>query len=51
MDADLLKSAAVTPRGACERAVALLVEGGFAAISHRAVAKRAGLPLAVTTCH
>ena len=30
-------------------AVALLTEGGFAAISHRAVAERAGLPLAATT--
>lgn len=30
-------------------AVALLAEGGFVAISHRAVAARAGLPLAATT--
>lgn len=30
-------------------AAALLAEGGFAAVSHRAVAERAGLPLAATT--
>ncbi|MEV0617478.1 DUF952 domain-containing protein [Nonomuraea sp. NPDC050404] len=30
-------------------AVALLTEGGFAAVTHRAVAHRAGLPLAATT--
>ncbi|GAB3433147.1 TetR family transcriptional regulator [Actinophytocola sediminis] len=30
-------------------AVALLVEGGFEAVRHRAVAERAGLPLASTT--
>lgn len=29
--------------------VELLTEGGFAAVSHRAVAERAGLPLAATT--
>jgi TetR/AcrR family transcriptional regulator, regulator of biofilm formation and stress response len=29
--------------------VALLTDGGFAAVSHRAVADRAGLPLAATT--
>jgi DNA-binding transcriptional regulator YbjK len=29
--------------------IGLLAEGGFAAISHRAVAERAGLPLAATT--
>jgi DNA-binding transcriptional regulator YbjK len=32
-----------------DAAAALLEEGGFAAVSHRAVAKRAGLPLAATT--
>jgi DNA-binding transcriptional regulator YbjK len=32
-----------------EAAAALLVEGGFDAIRHRAVAERAGLPLASTT--
>jgi DNA-binding transcriptional regulator YbjK len=30
-------------------AVALLTEGGFAAVTHRAVAQHAGLPLAATT--
>ncbi|WP_162795598.1 TetR/AcrR family transcriptional regulator [Nonomuraea lactucae] len=30
-------------------AVELLTEGGFAAVTHRAVAQRAGLPLAATT--
>jgi DNA-binding transcriptional regulator YbjK len=32
-----------------DAAVELLTEGGFAAVSHRAVADRAGLPLAATT--
>ncbi|GAA2906923.1 hypothetical protein GCM10010517_73250 [Streptosporangium fragile] len=32
-----------------EAAVALLREGGFVAVTHRAVAHRAGLPLAATT--
>lgn len=32
-----------------EAAVELLTEGGFAAVSHRAVAQRANLPLAATT--
>jgi DNA-binding transcriptional regulator YbjK len=32
-----------------EAAAALLVEGGFDAVRHRAVAERAGLPLASTT--
>lgn len=32
-----------------EAAVQLLTEGGFAALSHRAVAQRSGLPLAATT--
>lgn len=32
-----------------DAASALLAEGGFAAVSHRAVAERAGLPLAATT--
>jgi len=32
-----------------EAAAALLVEGGFEAVRHRAVAERAGLPLASTT--
>jgi DNA-binding transcriptional regulator YbjK len=46
---------AVTERGErrrealVEAAAALLREGGFAAVSHRAVAARAGLPLAATT--
>jgi DNA-binding transcriptional regulator YbjK len=44
-----------TPRGErrrealVEAAVRLLVERGFGAVSHRAVADRAGLPLAATT--
>lgn len=43
------------PRGQRRRAallqaaVALLAEGGFAAVTHRAVAQRADLPLAATT--
>jgi DNA-binding transcriptional regulator YbjK len=46
---------AATPKGErrrqalVEAASALLVEGGFDAIRHRAVAERAGLPLASTT--
>lgn len=32
-----------------DAAAALLAEGGFGAVSHRAVAERAGLPLAATT--
>ncbi|WP_052423210.1 TetR/AcrR family transcriptional regulator [Nonomuraea candida] len=32
-----------------DTAVTLLAEGGFAAVTHRAVATRAGLPLAATT--
>ena len=48
-------TAAVTPKGvrrqyALVRAAAeLLCEGGFDAVRHRAVARRAGLPLAATT--
>jgi DNA-binding transcriptional regulator YbjK len=48
-------TAASTPKGErrrqalLEAAVALLVEGGFEAVRHRAVAERAGLPLASTT--
>ena len=48
-------TAAVTPKGerrryALVRAAAdLLCEGGFEAVTHRAVAERAGLPLASTT--
>jgi DNA-binding transcriptional regulator YbjK len=44
-----------TPKGErrrqalAEAAAALLVEGGFDAVRHRAVAERAGLPLASTT--
>src|SRR5882672_177619 len=44
-----------TPKGERRRlalvqaAAALLVEGGFDAVRHRAVAERAGLPLASTT--
>jgi DNA-binding transcriptional regulator YbjK len=44
-----------TPKGSrrrqalVEAAAALLVEGGFDAVRHRAVAERAGLPLASTT--
>jgi len=46
---------AATPKGErrrqalVEAASALLVEGGFDAVRHRAVAERAGLPLASTT--
>lgn len=48
-------TAAVTPKGERRRdalvsaAAALLCEGGFDAVRHRAVAARAGLPLASTT--
>ncbi|TNC26097.1 TetR/AcrR family transcriptional regulator [Amycolatopsis alkalitolerans] len=48
-------TAASTPKGErrraalVEAAAELLVEGGFDAIRHRAVAERAGLPLASTT--
>ncbi|GGM46961.1 TetR family transcriptional regulator [Longimycelium tulufanense] len=48
-------SPASTPKGErrrqalVEAAAALLVEGGFDAVRHRAVAERAGLPLASTT--
>jgi DNA-binding transcriptional regulator YbjK len=48
-------TAASTPKGERRRqalvaaAAALLVEGGFEALRHRAVAERAGLPLASTT--
>ena len=48
-------TAASTPKGERRRhelvaaAAALLIEGGFEAIRHRAVAERAGLPLASTT--
>ncbi|WP_440900296.1 TetR/AcrR family transcriptional regulator [Actinosynnema sp.] len=48
-------TAAATPKGVrrrqalVEAAAELLVEGGFAALRHRAVAERAGLPLASTT--
>ncbi len=48
-------TAASTPKGErrrqalVEAAAALLVEGGFDAVRHRAVAERAGLPLASTT--
>lgn len=51
----LMVTAAVTPKGerrryALVRAAAdLLCEGGFDAVRHRAVARRAGLPLASTT--
>jgi len=47
--------AAVTPKGERRRyalvsaAADLLCEGGFDAVRHRAVARRAGLPLASTT--
>ncbi|GAB3577966.1 TetR family transcriptional regulator [Amycolatopsis endophytica] len=50
-----MTSGASTPKGErrraalVEAAAALLVEGGFDAIRHRAVAERAGLPLASTT--
>ena len=46
---------AVTPKGERRRyalvsaAAELLCEGGFDAVRHRAVAQRAGLPLASTT--
>lgn len=46
---------AATPKGErrrqalVEAAISLLVEGGFDAVRHRAVAERAGLPLASTT--
>lgn len=48
-------TAAVTPKGERRRfalvcaAADLLCEGGFEAVTHRAVAERAGLPLASTT--
>lgn len=48
-------TAASTPKGErrrqalVEAAASLLVEGGFDAVRHRAVAERAGLPLASTT--
>ncbi|EUA51731.1 bacterial regulatory s, tetR family protein [Mycobacterium xenopi 3993] len=48
-------TAAVTPKGERRRyalvtaAAELLCEGGFEAVRHRAVAHRAGLPLASTT--
>ena len=48
-------TAAVTPKGERRRyalvsaAAELLSEGGFEAVHHRAVARRAGLPLASTT--
>jgi len=48
-------TAAVTPKGERRRyalvcaAAELLCEGGFESVSHRAVADRAGLPLASTT--
>ncbi|ORX03164.1 TetR/AcrR family transcriptional regulator [Mycolicibacillus trivialis] len=48
-------TAAVTPKGERRRyalvraAAELLCEGGFGAVRHRAVAQRAGLPLASTT--
>jgi DNA-binding transcriptional regulator YbjK len=50
-----MTTAASTPKGErrraalVEAAAELLVEGGFDAIRHRAVAERAGLPLASTT--
>lgn len=50
-----LVTAAVTPKGERRRyalvsaAAELLCEGGFEAVRHRAVARRAGLPLASTT--
>ncbi|GAA1985117.1 TetR/AcrR family transcriptional regulator [Amycolatopsis minnesotensis] len=50
-----MTAAASTPKGErrraalVEAAAELLVEGGFDAIRHRAVAERAGLPLASTT--
>ena len=51
----ILVTAAVTPKGERRRsalisaAAELLREGGFDAVRHRAVARRAGLPLASTT--
>lgn len=51
----LVVTAAVTPKGERRRsalvsaAADLLCEGGFEAVRHRAVARRAGLPLASTT--
>jgi len=48
-------TAAVTPKGVRRKyalvsaAAELLCEGGFDAVRHRAVARRAGLPLAATT--
>jgi len=51
----LVVTAAVTPKGERRRyalvsaAADLLCEGGFDAVRHRAVARRAGLPLASTT--
>lgn len=51
----LTMTAAVTPKGERRRyalvsaAADLLCEGGFDAVRHRAVARRAGLPLASTT--
>jgi DNA-binding transcriptional regulator YbjK len=51
----LIVTAAVTPKGERRRsalisaAAELLREGGFDAVRHRAVARRAGLPLASTT--
>src|SRR5690606_41594853 len=50
-----MTSAASTPKGERRRAALvaaaaeLLAEGGFDAVRHRAVAERAGLPLASTT--
>ncbi|MEB3979750.1 TetR family transcriptional regulator [Mycobacterium sp. 663a-19] len=50
-----MTAAAVTPKGERRRyalvsaAAELLAEGGFEAVRHRAVAQRAGLPLASTT--
>ncbi|WP_019809989.1 TetR/AcrR family transcriptional regulator [Saccharomonospora halophila] len=50
-----MTTAASTPKGERRRAALvaaaaeLLVEGGFGAVRHRAVAERAGLPLASTT--
>ncbi|MGH3558588.1 MAG: TetR/AcrR family transcriptional regulator [Mycobacterium sp.] len=55
MAALLAVTAAVTPKGERRRyalisaAAELLSEGGFEAVRHRAVARRAGLPLASTT--
>ncbi|MEU3627137.1 TetR family transcriptional regulator [Amycolatopsis coloradensis] len=50
-----MTAAATTPKGErrraelIEAAASLLAEGGFDAVRHRAVAERAGLPLASTT--